>query len=166
MIGLVAGCWLLGNGPSYFQVTLTKHLSSTKINKLRLQQWRFEMTNHTVSQITGYPCGHGDATGVTGFITCPRAKGHSIHWRHQGLCPTQLHTLNYSMEIYNQLLWNPTNNRSSRSGPRVFHGTITVLSLWRQNSGPRHKAMPIAAHSNALSRTMDLTSKWFGSITI
>ena len=42
----------------------------------------------------------------------------------------------------------------SRSRPRVFRETITVISLWRHNSGPCDKEESIAAHSNAIPRTM------------
>ena len=44
--------------------------------------------------------------------------------------------------------------RVSRSRPRVFRETITVISLWRHNSGPWDNAVSIAAHSNAIPRTM------------
>ena len=42
----------------------------------------------------------------------------------------------------------------SRSRPRVFHETITVISLWRHYSGPWDNAESIAAHSNAIPKTM------------
>ena len=42
----------------------------------------------------------------------------------------------------------------------------TVLSLRRHSSGPWDSAASIAAHSNALSRTMALNFKCLGSITI
>ena len=44
--------------------------------------------------------------------------------------------------------------RVSRSRPRVFCETITVISLWRHNNGPWDNAESIAAHSNAIPRTM------------
>ena len=44
--------------------------------------------------------------------------------------------------------------RVSRSRPRVFRETITVISLWRHNNGPWDNAESIAAHSNAIPRTM------------
>ena len=46
----------------------------------------------------------------------------------------------------------------SRSRPRVFRETITVISLWRHNSGPCDNEESIAAHSNAIPRTMDCTT--------
>ena len=42
----------------------------------------------------------------------------------------------------------------SRSLPRVSRETITVISLWHHNSCPWDNEEPIAAHSNAIPRTM------------
>ena len=44
--------------------------------------------------------------------------------------------------------------RVSRSRPRVSRETITAISLWRHNSGHWDNEESIAAHSNAIPRTM------------
>ena len=44
--------------------------------------------------------------------------------------------------------------RLSRSHPRVFHETITVISLWRHNGCPWDNEESIATHSNAIPRPM------------
>ena len=93
-------------------------------------------------------------------IRCPvpRAEGPKIYWIPQGLYPTyncvQLYIWSYFMEICNKLLWNQqiTNRLTacdsrgggSCSGPHVFHGTITVLSLWHHSSGPWDNGASIA----------------------
>ena len=38
--------------------------------------------------------------------------------------------------------------------PRVFRETITVIPLWRHNSGPWNNGESITAHGNAIPRTM------------
>ena len=44
--------------------------------------------------------------------------------------------------------------RVSRSRPHVFHETIMVISLWHHNNGLWNNAESIAAHNNAIPRTM------------
>ena len=61
----------------------------------------------------------------------------------------------YRLTVYNRRAFALSRRcRVSRSRPRVFRETITVISLWRHNSGPWDNAESIAAHSNAIPRTM------------
>ena len=126
------------------------------------------------------PRAHDVASQATDSIRCPRAEGPSIYWITQGLyvtynCVPQ-YIWGYFAEMCNTSHWilqriyrlKVCNRRAfalsrrcrvSRSRPRVSGETITVISLWRHNSGPWDNGESIAAHSNATSRTM-------GSITI
>ena len=135
-------------------------LSSTNKHKLKWQQWHSEMTNDIISQIIVYLCVHGNTSRANSLIWCPRAEGLSIYWITQGLYPIYnhlkfyIHIWSYFMEISNRSLSNPTNNkltdsprlprRGSRSGPRIFHETIKVLSLWRYSNGPWDNAASMA----------------------
>ena len=56
--------------------------------------------------------------------------------------------------------------RGPRSGPRICHEKLAVVLLWRHNSGHGDKAASIAAHGNALFRTMTLTFTYLSSNTI
>ena len=128
-----------------------------------------------IYQRMAYPRAHEVASQATNSVRCPRAEGQSIYWITQGLylnynCIPQF-IRGYFAEMCNKTHWilqriyrlTLCNRRAvalsrrwrvSRSRPRVFRETITVISLWRHNSGPWDNVESIAAHSSAIPRTM------------
>ena len=127
-----------------------------------------------------HPCTHYVANQAN-KSKCLRAKGRSIYWITRVLyltynCVPQ-YIWGYFAEMCNKSHWIlqriyqltfALSRRClvSRSRLRVFRETRTVLSLWRHSSGSWDNAASIAAHSNALSRTMSVMFKCLGSITI
>ena len=106
---------------------------------------------------------------------CPRAEGPSIYSINPGtVLNLQFRPsiyMGYFPEMCNKSHWilqriyrlTDCDNRTfalsrcfrvSRSRPRVFHETITVISLWCHNSGPCDNEESIADHNNAIPRTM------------
>ena len=124
---------------------------------------------------TAYPRAHDVVSQATNSKKCTRAEGPIIYWTAEGLyltynCVPQ-YRWGYFTEMCNKLHWilqriyrlkvcNPRafalsmRCRLSRSHPRVFHETITVLSLWRHNGCPWDNEESIATHSNAIPRPM------------
>ena len=149
-------------------------LSSTNIY-LTQQYWSIEITNPMLYQRLANQRAHDLASQATNSMRWPRAEGQSIYWITQGLYLTYIcfpqYIWGYFAEMCNKSHWilqrifrlTVCNRRAfalsrrcrvSRSGPRVFRETITVISLWRHNSGPWDNGESIAAHSNATPRTM------------
>ena len=98
------------------------------------------------------PRAHDVASQATDSIRCPcnRCLCNKSHWILQRI---------YRLTFCNRRAFTLSRRcRVSRSRPRVSGETITVISLWRHNSGPWDNGEYIAAHSNATPRTM-------GSIT-
>ena len=112
---------------------------------------------------------------ATNSIKCPRAEGPSIYWITQGLLITNNCVPQYIWgflvemckkshwilrRIYRLIVCNrrafllSRRCRVTRSRPRVFRETITVIWLWRHNNGPWDNAESIAAHSIAIPRTI------------
>ena len=103
-----------------------------------------------------YPTAHDVASQAINLIRCPRAEGPSIYWITLELLKLQLRSSiyrGYFSEMRSKSHWiqqriyrlTVCNRRAfalsrrcwvSRSRPRVFRETITVISLWRHNSGP------------------------------
>ena len=112
------------------------------------------------------PRAHDVASQTTDSIRCPRAEGPSIYWITQGLyltynCFPQYIIWGYFTEMCNKSHWilqriyrsKVCNRRAfalsrccwvSRSRPRESGETVTVISLWRHNSGPWDNGESIA----------------------
>ena len=123
--------------------------------------------------------GSGTGYQATNSIRCPRAEGPSIYhiyWIAQGLyltynCVPQ-YIWGYFREMCNKSHWilqrfyrsKVCYRRTfalsrrcwvSRTRPRVLREAITVISLWRHNGVLWNNGESIAAHNNAIPRTMD-----------
>ena len=147
---------------------------------LQIYSEALKFQNPMIYQRMANPRAHDVASQATDSIRCPRAEGPIIYWITQGLyltynCVPQ-YIWGYFAEMCNKSHWilqriyrlKVCNRRAfalsrrcrvSRSRPRVSGETITVILLWRHNSGPSDNGESIAAHSNATPITM-------GSVTI
>ena len=169
-IGLSPGSWQTSLG-----LGSMSRYSAQILICITQQKWSFEIINPMIYQWMAYPRTREVASQATKSIRCPRTAQAFMHLLiNPGLYLT--YNWGYFAEMWNKSHWilqriyrlTVCNRRAfalsrrcrvSRSRPRVFRETITVISLWRHNSGPWDNAESIAAHSNAIPRTMGCITK-------